>query len=173
VFRLALKTSAYKVLYYFTGSPDAQYPNGPLTLDSSGNLLGDSQLGGSYPCPSDHGCGTVFLVSPKTRSDTVVHNFTGGADGNYPLAGTMRSPAGTLYGTTAWGGGPSNAGTVFELVENTLTVLHTFHGSDGSGPSAVVVMDSNGNVFGTTNSGGSHSSGCGGSGCGVVWEITP
>jgi uncharacterized repeat protein (TIGR03803 family) len=103
VFRLTLKTSAYEVLYNFTGSPDAEYPYGPLALDPSGNLYGDSQLGGSYPCRSDSGCGTVFVVHPSSGTDTVLYNFTGAADGNYPLAGVTQGVTGTLYGTTAWG----------------------------------------------------------------------
>jgi uncharacterized repeat protein (TIGR03803 family) len=172
VFRLTLKTSAYEVLYNFTGSPDAEYPYGPLALDPSGNLYGDSQLGGSYPCRSDSGCGTVFVVHPSSGTDTVLYNFTGAADGNYPLAGVTQGVTGTLYGTTAWGGS-NDDGTVFEFVKNTETVLHTFRGSDGSGPAADVIMDSKGTLFGTAQAGGSHRSGCGGYGCGVVWEITP
>ena len=172
LFKLTLKTGAYQVLYYFTGSPDAQHPYGPLSLDAAGNFYGDSQLGGSYPCRGDTGCGTVFMVDPKTGTDTVLHNFSGGADGNYPLAGVIRSQAGTVYGTTAWGGS-NDLGTVFELVKGTETVLHTFQGSDGSGPSAVVITDSKGDHFGTTSAGGSHSGVCADYGCGVVWEITP
>jgi uncharacterized repeat protein (TIGR03803 family) len=172
VFRLTIKTDAYDVLYNFTGSPDARYPYGPLALDSLGNLYGDSQLGGSYPCRSDHGCGAVFEVDPGSGTDTVVYNFPGGPQGNYPMAGIIRTPAGMLYGTTAWGG-LTDDGTVFELADNTQTVLHTFQGSDGSNPFAVVIVDPNGNLFGTTLAGGSHSSGCNGYGCGVVWEIAP
>ena len=172
VFKLTIKTGVYKVLYNFTGSPDAEYPYGPLSLDAWGNLYGDSQLGGAYLCRSDSGCGTVFMVHPKTGTDTVLHNFTGGADGDYPLAGVTRSRAGAIYGTTAWGGS-NDLGTVFELVAKKETVLHTFHGSDGSGPSAVVIMDSKGNLFGTAFAGGSHGSGCDGYGCGVVWKVTP
>jgi uncharacterized repeat protein (TIGR03803 family) len=167
-----LTTSTYKVLYNFTGSPDAEFPYGPLALDAADNLYGDSQLGGSHPCRSDKGCGTMFEVLPKIGSDRVLYNFTGGADGNYPLAGLLRSHAGTLYGTTAWGGS-NDDGTVFKLVEKTETVLHTFQGSDGSGPSSAVIVDSKGNLFGTAFAGGSHPSGCGGFGCGVVWALTP
>jgi uncharacterized repeat protein (TIGR03803 family) len=172
VFSLTITNNAFDVLYYFAGSPDAEYPYGPLALDASGNLYGDSQLGGTYLCRNEHGCGTVFKVRPKTGTDTVLHNFTGGADGNYPLAGVIRSHAGTVYGTTAWGGS-DDLGTVFELVKRKETVLHAFQGSDGSGPSAVVIMDLKGNLFGTTFAGGSHSGGCAEYGCGVVWEITP
>jgi uncharacterized repeat protein (TIGR03803 family) len=172
VFGLTIKTGAFEVLYRFTGSPDAEYPYGPLALDSSGNLYGDSQLGGSSPCRSAHGCGTVFMVDPGNGTDTVLYNFPGGPHGNYPMAGITRTPAGTLYGTTAWGG-LSDDGTVFEQADNTETVLHNFQGSDGSGPSAVVIVDTNGNLFGTTFAGGSPSSGCSNYGCGVVWEITP
>jgi uncharacterized repeat protein (TIGR03803 family) len=68
VFRLTIRTGAYDVLYNFTGSPDAEYPYGLLSMDSSGNLYGDSQLGGSSPCRSAHGCGTVFMVDPRERN---------------------------------------------------------------------------------------------------------
>jgi uncharacterized repeat protein (TIGR03803 family) len=172
VFKLTIKTGAYDVLYNFTGSPNAEYPYGPLALDSSGNLYGDSQLGGSHPCRSGHGCGTVFMVDPGTGTDTVLYKFPGGWHGNYPMAGIIRTPAGTLYGTTTWGG-LNNDGTVFELSDNTERVLHTFQGSDGSNPFAVVIVDTNGNLFGTTLAGGSPSSGCSNYGCGVLWEITP
>lgn len=172
VFRLNVETSTYELLYNFTGSPDAEYPYGPLAIDSSGNLYGDSQLGGSHPCLSDDGCGTIFKVDPKAGTDTVLYNFTGDAGGNYPLAGvTARYPA-TLYGTTAWGG-TNDDGTVFQFVNNTETVLHNFEGSDGSGPSAVIVLDPKGKLFGTAFAGGSDGTGCSGYGCGVVWEVTP
>jgi uncharacterized repeat protein (TIGR03803 family) len=170
VFRLTIRTGAYDVLYNFTGSPDAEYPYGLLSMDSSGNLYGDSQLGGSYPCRSDHGCGTVFMVGPGTGTDAVLYDFTGVPDGNYPQAGITRTPPGAIYGTTTWGG-VNDDGTVFELADNTETVLYSFQGSDGSGPTAAVIVAANGNLFGTTFAGGSPS--CNGYGCGVVWEITP
>lgn len=170
-FRLSLKTRSYDVLYNFLGFPDVQYPYGPLSVDSSGNLYGDSQLGGAYPCPSDKGCGTVFMVNPMSGTDSVLHSFKGDADGNYPLAGVTSTSSGTLYGTTAWGGS-HGLGTVFELVGHNKTVLHNFQGSDGSGSYSVVLMDSRGNLFGTAFNGGSQGSACGGYGCGVVWEIT-
>jgi len=170
VFKVNLWTNRYDVLYNFTGSPDAQYPYGPLALDSWGDLYGNSQLGGSIAC-GGYGCGTVFLVNPATRTDTVIYNFPGGSDGNYPMAGITCSRAGTVYGTTAWGG-LNDDGTVFELVKNTETVLHAFEGSDGAHPFAAVVVDRNGNLFGTTLDGGSYSGGCSSYGCGVVWELT-
>jgi uncharacterized repeat protein (TIGR03803 family) len=170
-FRVDLCTGRYEVLYNFAGPPDAQYPYGPLTMDSRGNLYGDSQLGGSYPC-GGHGCGTVFMLNPATKADTVLYNLAGGPDGNYPMAGITRTWVGAVYGATAWGG-LNDDGTVFELVEGTETVLHSFEGSDGAHPFAAVVMDPNGNLFGTTLNGGSYSGECSSYGCGVVWEITP
>ena len=173
VFKLTIKTYTFEVLYNFTGSPDAEYPYGPLVMAASGNLIGDSQSGGTYPCRSDSGCGTVFVVDPKAGTDTVLFNFPGGADGDYPEAGLTPSRTDTFYGTTAWGG-LNDSGTVFQLVNGRETVLHSFLGSDGSGPAAEVIMDSKGNLYGTAFSGGSHGkSGCAGFGCGVVWEVTP
>jgi uncharacterized repeat protein (TIGR03803 family) len=172
VFRQTLSTGTFNVVYNFTGSPDAECPYGGLALDSSGNLYGDSQLGGSYPCRSEHGCGTVFMVNPATETDTVLYNFPGASDGDYPMAGITRLAKGTIYGTTAWGGLTDN-GTVFQLVGDTETVLHAFQGSDGANPFSDVVVDSNGKLFGTTLSGGLYENGCSKYGCGVVWEITP
>jgi uncharacterized repeat protein (TIGR03803 family) len=173
VFKLTLSTGAYDVLYNFTGWPDANYPYGPLTMDASGNLYGDSQLGGAGPCGNGNGCGTVFMVNPATGTDTVLYPFPRDtSNGYYPLAGITRTAGGSIYGTTAWGG-LSDDGIVFELAENTETVLHSFQGSDGSHPQASVIVDSSGNVFGTTLDGGSDSGECNIYGCGVVWEITP
>jgi hypothetical protein len=74
--------------------------------------------------------------------------------------------------SSTWGGS-NDLGTVFELIKRTETVLHTFQGSDGSGPSAVVITDSKGDLLGTTSAGGSHGGVCADYGCGVVWQITP
>jgi hypothetical protein len=56
-----------------------------------------------------------------------------------------------------------------------LTVLHNFDGPDGERPAGGVIRDAEGNLYGTTYSGGSSSvvDGCGGVGCGTVWKLTP
>ena len=82
--------------------------------------------------------------------------------------------AGNLYGTTVRDGAYEH-GNVFKLVPGnagwTYTSLYDFTGgTDGDSPQSKVTFNANGNLYGTTVSGGT---GCGGAGCGVVWEITP
>jgi uncharacterized repeat protein (TIGR03803 family) len=116
------------VLYTFKGSTDGRIPAGGVALDSSGNLYGATLAGGA----SD--LGVVFEIDSTGRY-TVLHAFTGGADGGNPHASVILGADGYLYGTT-WGGGPANCGIVFRMnrtgVEN---VLYTFTcGADGGGP---------------------------------------
>ena len=87
---------SFIVLHAFTGG-DGSGPIAGLLRDGAGNLYGTTRNGG------DSGAGVVFKVSP-TGAETVLHSFTGGADGGYPLAGLIRDGAGNLYGTTNLGG---------------------------------------------------------------------
>jgi uncharacterized repeat protein (TIGR03803 family) len=100
------------LLYSFSGS-DGAYPLSTLTLDASGNLYGPTSGGGSSGTGCGGlGCGTIFKLD-TTHNLTVLHNFTGGDDGEVPL-GALLLDGGKLYGT-ANGGGAYNSGTVFEL----------------------------------------------------------
>jgi uncharacterized repeat protein (TIGR03803 family) len=86
-----------------------------LVRDSAGNLYGTTLAGGNLAC----GCGVVFKLD-TTGKETVLHRFTGGADGAYPEAGLVRDAAGGLYGTTYAGGdlacgGSGGCGVVFKL----------------------------------------------------------
>jgi uncharacterized repeat protein (TIGR03803 family) len=112
----------------------------------------------------------------------VLYKFKGGNDGGHPIAGLVFDAAGSLYGTTAEGGGQTcdgsgPCGTVFELTPNsdgswTEHVLYRFAGgSDGIGPEAGLTFDGAGNLYGTTVFGGG-SANCNG-GCGTVFELTP
>jgi uncharacterized repeat protein (TIGR03803 family) len=87
----------FKVLYSFTGGADGSQPQAGLVRDGAGNLYGTTVSGGAS------GVGVVFKLTP-TGTYTVLHSFTGGADGGYPLAGLIRDGAGNLYGTTNLGG---------------------------------------------------------------------
>jgi len=127
----------------------------------------------------------IFVVMMATvpyataQSYTVLHNFTGGADGSTPYGGLNMDSAGNLYGTTCGIyclGAGSNWGTVFRLSQRglgwVLTTLYTFQGGpDGSSPTGRVVFGRDGNLYGTTIYGGHN--GCGGSGCGTVFKLTP
>jgi uncharacterized repeat protein (TIGR03803 family) len=124
--------------------------------------------------------GTVFKLD-KTGKETVLHAFTGGADGNAPWAGVIRDSAGNVYGTTLYcgdvtchAGGYDGCGVVFKLSKSgEETILHTFEGgmNDGASPLAALVRDSSGNLYGTTDSGGGLSCPAGNPGCGVVFKI--
>ena len=136
------------VLYSFKGGTDGNGPVAGLVLDTTGNLYGTTQLGGSA------GNGVVFKVD-TTGAETVLHSFTGKTDGGQPVAGLLRDTAGNLYGTAEWGGS-SNLGVVFKLTTtNKLVVLHSFSSvDDGANPVASLVRDSSGNLYGTTCCGG-------------------
>jgi uncharacterized repeat protein (TIGR03803 family) len=162
----------YIVLHSFAGSPtDGAVPyDAGLIRDAAGNLYGTTYHGGSSGCSN---CGTVFKLSPD-GSETILHSFTGGADGYFPLADFLvRDAAGNLYGTTVYGG-PQDSGVVFKLSPTgTYTVLHSFTGGAGGAyPAAGLVRDAAGNLYGTTNQGGSATSTCYPPfGCGVVFEL--
>ena len=112
--------------------------------------------------------GLAAIVPPRARAQTfsVVHTFTGGSDGASPLSGFTINAKGNLYGTTN-AGGASGAGTVFMLTHyGTEVVLYSFAGgADGANPQASLIMDSAGNLYGTTNTGGTTS-------VGTVFEVT-
>jgi len=154
------------VLYSFTGGADGSGPHGGVIRDSEGNFYGTTYRGGSS------GYGVVFKVD-ASGNETVLHSFTGGADGYLPYAGVIRDPAGNLYGT-AWGGGSRMCacGVVYKVdASGKFKVLHQFtgHPNDGAYPLAGVIRDSAGNLYGTTTAGGSGVGTCGG--CGVVYMI--
>jgi uncharacterized repeat protein (TIGR03803 family) len=140
------------VLHRFTGGADGAFPWAGLVADAYRALYGTTNGGGSL------GGGVVFKLTGT--KETVLHSFTGGKDGNYLTSGLLMDAAGNLYGTDAFGGDmecdyPDGCGVVFKLAGKQLTVLHTFKGPpDGATPAAGVIMDSEGNLYGTTNSGG-------------------
>ena len=88
-------------LYAFTGGSDGGFPVMPLSLDSAGNLYGTTAAGGDPNCA----CGVLFKLTSTAGSwnESVVHSFTGTADGSYPGAIFLDS-AQNIYGTTAYGG---------------------------------------------------------------------
>jgi uncharacterized repeat protein (TIGR03803 family) len=172
------------VLYSFNGRTDGANPVGGLVFDNSGNLYGTTAAGGggimSQECYYSHnesGCGVVFELSPGTLgtwTESVLYSFNGYPnDGETPLAGLIFDNAGHLYGTTDVGGA-HEAGTVFELSPGsngvwTETILYDFIGStDGAGPGGSLILDSVGNLYGTTAYGGGVDCGCG-----TIFELTP
>jgi uncharacterized repeat protein (TIGR03803 family) len=150
----------------FAGPPDGVNPEALLVRDSAGNLYGTTYQGGAF----DNG-GTVFRVD-ATGKETVLHSFAGTPDGEFPYTGVIRDAAGNLYGVTD-AGGAYCCGTVYKIdTTGKETILYNFRGySDGDGPDSVLLMDSAGNLYGNTQWGGN--SECGGSGCGVVFKLSP
>jgi len=110
---------------------------------------------------------TAWAVKYKT-----LYAFTGGADGSNPNAGLVSDAVGNLYGT-AYYGGASGVGTVFELVRKSdgtydETVLYAFTGgADGGDPHGPLIFDDQGNLYGTTEGGGSSYS------WGTVFKLSP
>ncbi len=149
------------LFYSFAPSPDGASPVAPLVLDSKGNLYGTTQDGGADRF------GTVFKITPS-GAETVFHSFPANSmDGAVPEAGLVMDSSGNLYGTTSSGGAHS-VGTVFEVTSaGTETVLYSFTGGlDGGIPYGGLVLDSEGNLYGTTRSGGAYHGG-------TVFELTP
>lgn len=165
----AFAMSTPRVIYSFGGGTDGEYTDTELVVDNAGNLYGTSVQGGAF------GGGTVFELSPSGSgwTHTVLYNFTGGADGGEPYKGVTLDAHGNLYGTAVTGGGGScegGCGVVYELTNSggiwTQSVIHAFTGSDGSGPGSPVAVDAQGNLYGTTPTGGSN-------GFGVIYEMIP
>jgi uncharacterized repeat protein (TIGR03803 family) len=170
------RPGAATILYSFAGgAADGANPYSGLVLDPEGNLYGTTSHGGSGTGCSG-GCGVVYKFAPD-GTETVLYNFTGGADGADPQASLVLDGAGNLYGTTYQGGGAGcsgvGCGTVFKVTPGgTETVLYSFAGGlDGAQPFPGVILDAAGNLYGTTYDGGG--SGCGGDGCGTVFKVTP
>ena len=160
-----------QTLYSFYEFTAGIYPVGGLLLDLSGNLYGTTSTGGS-----NDGGGTVFELTSANGVWTfnTTYDFFGcGSCG--PQDKLVMDAAGNLYGTT-YGLGHEGYGSVFKLTPSnggwTYTSLHDFTGgTDGAHPFGPI-LDANGNLYGTTASGGLAN--CdNGVGCGVVWEITP
>jgi len=157
--------------------PNGFYPYGSLFADSSGDLFGTTSAGGA----TDNNDGTVFeLVNTGTAANpiyastaTPVVSFDG-TDGDYPVGSLIADSNGNLFGTTAYGGNgyqgiTTGDGTVFELVHNsdgsyTFTPLVNFNITDGANPQSSLIVDASGNLFGTTEYGGT-------SGDGTVFEL--
>ena len=193
VFSLSNKGSGWVLnpLYNFTGGSDGSQPYDGVIFDQAGNLYGTTTYGGLPECGGYPGCGTVFNVKPPgipcatalcPGTETVLHTFTAGSDGDYPynVGNLIFDQAGNLYGTTSNGGLPGvcdgfGCGTVFKLSPSgsgwTESILYSFTGgSDGGGPASGLIFDQAGNLYGTTQGGGSGS--CTG-GCGTVFKLSP
>lgn len=173
---IVAQAQTFTVLHTFSG-PDGAYPSAAPTLDRVGNLYGPtiSGTGAAYN-------GTIFKLSYRASGWVLssLYEFRGGNDGENPHGGVTFDQNGILYGTTLLGGGgdcyPNACGAVFKLRPPAnvcrseycpwgKTQLYAFQeAADGAGPNCAVVFDQAGNIYGTTEGGGT--------GLGVVYELT-
>jgi uncharacterized repeat protein (TIGR03803 family) len=159
VFKISTN-GAETTLHLFNGTNDGDFPNG-LAQGSDGNFYGTTESGGTYGGADGYGYGIVFKISPNGVL-TSLYSFTGGNDSAYPLAGLVQGSDGNFYGTTEGtnypgeGGGTNGWGTLFRISTNgTLTTLYSFcNGNAGGNPDAALVQGSDGNFYGTTETGG-------------------
>jgi uncharacterized repeat protein (TIGR03803 family) len=166
VFQLVPSGSSWtlNVITYFSLNSGGDNPAAGVILDPSGNLYGATSNGQPNP--------VVFEISPSNGSWTynTLYTFTNVFGGGGPLGNLVMDTAGNLYGTTEESG--SNfEGNVFKLTPSgggwIYTDLYDFTGgSDGAYPASSVVVDSSGNLYGTTRGGGND-------GYGTVWELAP
>jgi uncharacterized repeat protein (TIGR03803 family) len=132
------------LLYSFAGGTDGANPAAGLLLGPTGTLYGTTAYGGIS------NVGIIFKLDSADK-ETILHTFSGGNDGAISYADLIRDQAGHLYGTTLKGG-PSNLGTVFELVfPHKEIILHSFSGTDGEYAYGGVIRDAVGNLFGSNS----------------------
>jgi uncharacterized repeat protein (TIGR03803 family) len=176
IFRID-SAGVFTTLHDFATNSVAAHPIGPLMRDDAGNLYGVTESGGA-----EDG-GTIFRLDPEGEI-SFLHEFEFDADpsdpfeitsvdpgGTFPLAGLVGDPTGIVYGTTSTGGTPAR-GVVyrFDLESRAFTVLHTFTDGQGGFVQAPLLLDSAGDLYGTTGSGGDLTCYPPG-GCGTVFRI--
>jgi uncharacterized repeat protein (TIGR03803 family) len=174
LFKLSPTPLGYResILHNFYDPPDGVNPMAGLVAGKNGALYGTTRYGGAehgclHICS---GCGTVFMISNSAYSS--LYSFCGhsrlGRYGANPLGGLVVDKDGTLYGTTS-SGGAHDFGNVFSL-SHTFRVLHSFCAQfpcfSGAKPQAVLILDSNGALYGTTSGGGRRDNG-------TVFKLTP
>jgi uncharacterized repeat protein (TIGR03803 family) len=163
-------TWTYDVLHLFASfRGDGERPYAGLVVDVGGNAYGTAWAGGP------NGSGTIFKLTPTGPGwkQTTLYDFPNCAEGCGPTTTLALDKAGSLYGSGAGGNpdcGSYSCGTIFKLTPQTngqwkYSVIHKFVGKDGAFPYGVIV-DDKGNVFGTTEAGGTYNTG-------VAFEITP
>jgi uncharacterized repeat protein (TIGR03803 family) len=179
----------FQVLHNFQGGYDGAQPRSSLIIDRHGNLYGTTVGGGTG---GSGGGGTIYELIPSGSSWTekILYRFSPYTNGANPQAELLFGRGGSFYGTTTYGGDnacPQGCGVVFELTPAakgrwTESVLHSFNGSDGCYSGAGLVSDAAGNLFGSTDEGGSggcslratHDRGQSGcvNGCGTLFQLS-
>jgi uncharacterized repeat protein (TIGR03803 family) len=172
----------YAVIHRFVGNRQGAQPFGSLLLGDNGEMYGTTTYGGTSPCldTDQRGCGTVFKIEQQ-GVQSVLHRFRG-PDGAYPTSPLVRDAVGNLYGAAPHGGYMGGdctlyfgCGVLFKIgASGGYTILYRFKGGpDGFLPFGQLVIDSVGNLYGTTYLGGDLNCFVGPlpSGCGTVFKI--
>jgi uncharacterized repeat protein (TIGR03803 family) len=174
VFKLT-KNGSLKVLHNFKGGKDGAQNQGQPELGLvmvNGDLYGSASFGGVSGCDGNLGCGVVFKVT-QSGKETVLHRFTGQADGAFPQDLTS-DKAGNIYGATGGSYMQGNGGTLFKLdTTGKVTTLYTFPGgADGISPRWHLLRSASGVFQGVTQFGG-NTTNCAvaSAGCGVVFTV--
>ena len=172
IFELSPQGSGWteRVLYNLQGN-DGEHPYAGLISDAAGNLYGATEHGGV-----NFG-GTVFALTASGGhwDFSLLASLVQGRGSFGPLQSLVMDSAGNLYGASRTDG-VNGLGSIFRLSPShggwIYTSLHDFAGSDGYYPNGNLVLDANGNLYGTAFGGGNTGTGCSQE-CGVVFEITP
>jgi uncharacterized repeat protein (TIGR03803 family) len=169
------------VAWDFGGTNDGDEVGSNVIFDKDGNMYGTTIAGGDTKnchVQGHQGCGIIYELSPPGTewTETILYNFTGKNDGGAPYGGLIFDKAGNLYGATSYGGSGSG-GTIYRLAHSasgwTYKVLYSFAGAGGGpngqcfdcpGSYASLIMDSAGNLYGTTISDGAF-------GLGMAFEL--
>ena len=163
VFKIAvgagpLGTSVVSTVALFNGT-NGLAPGGGVIADAQGNLFGTTSQGGpAFSAASGTvGAGTVYEITADTHTLITLANFDGAGGGFKPVGDLVRDKNGDLFGVTQFGGA-NGKGTIFEVVAGSgkVTTLTSFDGPHGSEPLAGLLLDAQGNLFGTTSAGGAN-----------------
>ena len=163
-----------KIMHRFSG-PDGAEPTSGIMLGTSGTRYGTTRGG-------IHGYGCAYELAPSANGkwkETVLYGFTDDQNGALPEAVFVRDSTGSLYSTAYTGGGESQNGNIFKLSHQkngkwSLAVLHGFADGipDGEYPAAPLIFGKAGNLYSTTQDGGTGTN-CSFLGCGTVFEVSP
>jgi len=156
IFKLTPTSSGWQhqILHYFAGGTGGEDPQSPVALDSAGNIFGTGLSGGM------NNYGIVFRLKPQPNGKytfTPIHYFSLLARGAHPAGSLVLDTSGNIFGTTT-GGGTTGEGIAYELVKGPSgyaeKVVHTFStAKDGENPTGGLIVDSTGNLYGSTSSG--------------------
>jgi uncharacterized repeat protein (TIGR03803 family) len=174
------RAQTFQTLAEFNGRNGIAPESATLVQGVDGNLYGTAAFGGNKSCGYPSGCGTIFAVT-SAGALNILYTFCSQSnciDGAYPFSSLVLATDGNFYGTTFGGGSDSacidgsfvGCGTVFKITRNgVLTTLHSFKSAEGSFPVGGVIQGTDGNLYGTTRTGGAL---CNSGGCGTVFRIT-